>query len=81
MAGYWPIKTPNKEQGQAIPTEQARSKKDLLYMAKNITPKKFAFSGTKRAIPSGQDRPISPARVANQNTGFASTLPLLEPAI
>ena len=29
---------------------------------------------TKRAIPSGQDRPILPARVANQNIEFASVL-------
>ena len=39
------------------------------------------FAGPKRLIPSGQDRPILPARVANQNTGFASSCPLVEPAI
>ena len=33
----------------------------------------FLFAGQKRAIPSGQDRPFLPARVANQNTGFASS--------
>ena len=49
----------------AILTEQAWSIKDLLYGLK-ITPKNFAFAGTKREIPSGQDRPILPARVANQ---------------
>ena len=41
----------------------------------------FFSAGPKRAIPSGQDRPILPARVANQNTGFASSYPLAEPAI
>ena len=35
----------------------------------------------KREILSGQDRPILPAQVANQNTGFASSCPLVEPAI
>ena len=54
--------------------EQTWSIKDLLYGHK-ITPNNFAFAGTKRAIPSGQDRPILPARVANQNTGFASSAP------
>ena len=39
----------------------------------------FAFAGPTRAIPSGQDRPILPARVANQNTGFASSCPLAAP--
>ena len=46
-----------------------------------ITPKNCAFAGTKQGIASGQDRPILPARVANQNTGFASSCPLAEPAI
>ena len=47
-----------------------------------IWPKDYTtkIAGTKRAIPSGQDRPILPARVANQNTGFASSCPLAEPA-
>ena len=35
--------------------------------------KRIFFScSTKQMIPSGQDRPISTSRVANQNTGFAS---------
>ena len=38
--------------------------------------KDFTFAGTKRVIPSGQNRPILPTRVANQNTGFASFCPL-----
>ena len=46
-----------------------------------ITPNNFAFAGTKLAIPSGQDRSIWPDRVANQNTGFASSFPLAVPAI
>ena len=60
-----------KERGQypAILTQQAWSIKD------------FAFAGPTRAIPSGKDRPILPARVANQNTGFASSCPLAGPAI
>ena len=92
MAGYWPssffavfvsvYKHAKKEQGQypTILSEQAWSIKDILYGQK-ITPKNFAFVGTKRPIQSGQDRPILPARVANQNTGLASTYPLAEPAI
>ena len=71
-----------KEQGEypAILTEQAWPIKDLLYGQK-ITPKNFAFAGTKRKILSGQDRPILPAWVANHNTEFASSCPLAEPAI
>ena len=47
-----------------------------------IWPKDYTkFAGTKLAISSGQDRPISPARVANQNTGFALSCSLAEPAI
>ena len=41
----------------------------------------FAFAGPVRAIPSGQDRPILPARVANQNTGFTSSCALAELAL
>ena len=54
--------------------------KGLLYGQK-IAPKNFAFARTKREMPSGQDRSILPAQVANQNTGFASSCPLAEPAI
>ena len=32
-------------------------------------------------IPSGQDEPISPAQVANQNSGFAPPCPLAEAVI
>ena len=60
--------------------KQAWAIKDLLY-GQNITPKNFTFVGTERAIPSGQDRLILPARVANHNKGFASSCPLAEPAI
>ena len=71
-------KNTKQERGQypAILTEQAWSIKDLLY-GQNITPYIFAFARTKIAIPSGQDRPISPARVANQNTGLASFCPAI----
>ena len=37
-------------------------------MAKRLRQKNFAFAGPTREIPRGQDRPILPARVANQNT-------------
>ena len=42
-------------------------------------PSNLLFAGPKLAIPSGQDGPILPARVANQNTGFTSSCPLAEP--
>ena len=62
-------KKKERDQYPTILTEQAWSIKDLLY-GKKITPKNFTFAGTKRAIPSGLDRPIFPAWVANQNAGF-----------
>ena len=43
-------------------------------MAKKIT----FLAGPTRVIPSGQDRPTLPARVANQDTGFASACPLAD---
>ena len=64
----------------AILTEQARPINYLLY-GQNITQKNSAFARTKRAIPSGRDRPILPAWVGNQATGFASSCSLAEPAI
>ena len=64
----------------AVLTEQAWSIKHLLYGQK-LAQKSFAFAGTTRAIPSGQDRPILPARVGNQITGFSSFCSLGEPAI
>ena len=54
--------------------------KEFIIWPKDYT-KDFAFVATKQAIPSGQDRPILPARVANQNTGFASSWLFAEPAI
>ena len=39
------------------------------------------IAGIRRAISRGQDRPILPAQVANQNTGFASSYLLEETAI
>ena len=50
-------------------------------MAKTLRQQNYAFAGPTRAIPSGQDRPIFLARVANQNTVFASSCPLAEPAM
>ena len=72
MAGY-SIKR-KKEQGQypANLTEQAWSIEDLLYGLLRD------HRGKSRA---GKDRPTLPARVANKNTGFASSCPLAEPAI
>ena len=64
----------------AILTEQGWSIK-YLFHGQMITPKNFTFAGTKRAIPSGHDRPILPAQVANQNFGFTSSCLLAEPAI
>ena len=60
-------KNAKTERGQypAILTEQSWSINDLLYGQK-ITLKDFAFAGTKREIPSGQDRPILPARGASR---------------
>ena len=50
-------------------------------MAKTLRQQNFAFAGPTQAILSGQDSPILPGRVANQNTGFASSCPIVEPAI
>ena len=41
----------------------------------------FFFVGTEKTIPSGKDRSILPARVFNQNRGFASSCLLVEQAI
>ena len=50
-------------------------------MTKRLHQKNFAFAGTKRAVPNGQDGPILHARVANQNTRFASCCTLAELAV
>ena len=93
MAGYWPsslfaclwtetesrsINSQKKERGQypAILTEQTWSIKDLLYGFRG----NFAC-GTQRVVPSGQDRSILPARVANHSARFGSSCPLAELAI
>ena len=74
MAGYWPSsfiwlfmgrdrvsvhKLAKKERGQYPPilTEKAWSIKDLLNFSR----------GTRRVVPSGQDNPVFPARVANHS--------------
>jgi len=91
MAGYWPsfcvfmdrdgvevhkLAKKERDQYQAILTEQAWSIKDLLYGFRGN------FScGTLRVVPSGQDSSILPARVANQSAGFDSSCPLTELAI
>ena len=84
MAGYWPssffgcVYGPKQErdQCQAILTEQAWSVKNLLYGFRGN------FScGIQRAVPSGQDSSILPARVANHTARFGSSCPLTELAI
>ena len=42
------------------------AKKTYLLYGQQITPKNFAFAGTKREFPSGQDRLILPARGASR---------------
>ena len=93
MAGYWPSsffcvfmdrdevevhKLAKKERGQypAILTKQTWSIKGLLY----------GFWGNfvceiQWVVPSGQDRSILPAWVANQRARFGSSSPLAELAI
>ena len=56
----------------AILTEQGWSIKDLLYGQKN------SLCGNKAGNPESAHLA---ARVANQNTGFASSCPLAEPAM
>ena len=64
-----------KERGQYL-LEQARSIRNLFYEKKF-----YLIWGTQRAIPSGQDSTILPARVANRSTGFGWSCPLIELAI
>ena len=73
------INTQKTERGQhpAILTEQAWSKKDLLYGIKHQKNDLWSC-GTKREIPSGQYSSILPAQVANQSAGFGSFCPLTE---
>ena len=71
-------KLAKKEWGQcpAILTEQAWLIKDLLYGFRGN------FScGTRRAVPSGQNSSILPARVASHSAGFDSSCPLTGLAI
>ena len=85
MAGYWPssffaclwtetksrsMNSQKNERGQypAFLTEQTWSIKDLLYG--------FWWNfacGMQRVVPSGQDRSILPARVANHSARFGSS--------
>ena len=83
MAGYWPSSLPHfyglrESLGQhtGIMIEYACAIKGSDYMAKTEKKKTFKtfLAEITREIPSGQDRPILPARVVNQNTGFASSL-------
>ena len=75
MAGYWPyykffssrsrsINTLKKKRTRPIPSHLDRtSLKDLLYGIRHQKVRNFSC-GTKRAIPSGQDRSILPAHRA-----------------
>jgi len=67
--------TRKKEPGQypVILTEQAWSIKDLLYGKRALS-----FCGTHRAILSGRDSAILPARVANHSAGFGFSYSLME---
>ena len=93
MAGYWissvyaclwietesrSINSQKKERGQypAILTAKAWSIKDLLFrFRENVS------RGTRREIPSGQDRYILPTWVANRSAQFGSSCPFTELAI
>ena len=88
MVGYWPIsffvfmdRDEVEVHKNAKRTRTISSHLDQTSLVNKDGQKNFAFAGPTRGIPSGQDRPILPARVANQNTGFASSCPLAEPAI
>ena len=52
--------------------------KDLLYIQNENV---LLRVGLTREIPSGLDRPILPARVANGNTEFASFFPLTDSTV
>ena len=54
-------------------------KKSIYDMCTFIT--YFFFAGPTREIPSGQDVPSLPTRMANLNTGFASSCPLVDSAM
>ena len=73
-------KKAKKERSQypAILAEQAWSVKDFIVWPKDYT-KEFRFCGNK--VLRGKEGSILPVWVANQNTGFASSCPLVEPAI
>ena len=55
-------------------------KKSIYYMCTFFTVI-ILFAGPTREIPSGQDVPSLPARMANLNTGFASSCPLVDSAM
>ena len=85
MAGYWPSsffaslwtltssRSINTQKKNEAETKQTWSIKDLLYGFWG----NFA-RGIQRVVPSGQDRSILPARVANHSARFCSSCPLAE---
>ena len=59
-------------------TAQAWSMRDLLYSQRENL---FLRDQRQKYRASGQEEPILPARVANQNAGFASSCSLADSAI
>ena len=89
MAKYWPSSFMRFYSSRSIKTQKRTG---AIYMYKHFDPNKFGqllygqkqnsfLRGTKWEIPSGHDGLILPARVANQNAGFASSCPPTDSAI
>ena len=84
MAGYWPssffaffltetksrsIKTQHITSPLFSNFDRTREKREIL------------LAGPAREIPSGQDGPLLPARVANHNAGFALSCTLADSSL
>ena len=82
--GYWPsVRSRWKDIGQVLFRHLDRTtlaNKGFIIMTRR-TQENSLLAGTEQAIPSGQDGSILTAWVANHSTGFASSCPLIEPAI
>lgn len=77
MAGYWPRSFLHLNEPRPITNHLDRTSlvnKDLLYDQKE----NFFLAGPMRETPNRQDGFTLPARVANQNTGFASSRPFAD---
>ena len=69
--------TETKRKKRTWPISSYLDRTSLINKGFIIWPKDcIKIAKTKRAIPSGRDRPILPTRVANQNAGFALSCPL-----